>query len=156
MDEQKVWSAVKPDNLPGDDNVPGKAMKMYAVGPGAAPPDDPYDVERNKILSITPKDQDPLLYWHQVARDAQKCAERDRDKLRVADRERNEAKQDLNRFTDRLVGQAASNRNHIPLDLTRLVDMAADGKITLGISLTITSGGCCLSDLDMKGETCGE
>ena len=143
-----VFAAISPDGI-----------KPSAIDPPGLKPEDmcdPYNVERNKILSITPKDYDPLLYWHQVARDAQKCAERDRDKLRVADRERNEAKQDLNRFTDRLVGQAASNRNHIPLDLTRLVEMAVDGKITLGISLTITSGGCCLSDLDMKGERCGE
>lgn len=110
------------------------------AGPGFYTAESITDRERRNILDITPSEQDPLVYWHQVAQDAIKTAEKEREKAKYAVAGRDKAEREFNGLTERLVHQAAANRSNMPLDLTRLIEMASTGKIDLSVSLYISAG----------------
>ena len=92
------------------------------------------------ILRNTPCDQDPLIYWHQVAQDAIKSADKERERTKYALAGRDKAEREFNGLTERLVQQNAANRNDMPLDLSRIIQMASSGTIDLSISLYISGG----------------
>lgn len=96
---------------------------------------------RSKIISITPHGQDPVVFWHQVARDAIKTSEKDRKRAEDARREQARAEHDLQYFTERLVERTADQKARIPLDVSNLVRMARDGEIDLSVSLYINGKG---------------
>lgn len=92
------------------------------------------------ILEITPSDQNPVFYWHQVAMDAIKSAESDQKRAKLAEELRDRAERELNAMTSGLVARTADKRALIPLDMSRLIDMAATGAIDLNVSLFISKG----------------
>ena len=114
--------------------------RIEMTGPGFYTAESASDRERHNIISITPGEQDPLIYWHQVAQDAIKTAEKEREKAKYAVAGRDRAERELNTFTERLVQQTAANRNDMPLDLSRIIQMASSGTIDLSISLYISGG----------------
>lgn len=93
-----------------------------------------------EILRITPDNAQPIIYWHQVAQDAIRSAEKEREKSKYAVMGRDNAQRDLKFFTERLVERAAQQKAAIPLDISNLVRMASDGEITLSVSITISKG----------------
>ena len=114
--------------------------RIEMTGPSFYTAESITDRERRNILDITPGEQDPLVYWHQVAQDAIKTAEKERERAKYAVAGRDKAEREFNGLTERLVRQAAANSNNMPLDLTRLVEMASTGKIDLSVSLYISAG----------------
>lgn len=114
--------------------------RIEMTGPGFYTAESISDRERRDILDITPGEQDPLIYWHQVAQDAIKTAEKEREKAKYAVAGRDKAEREFNGLTERLVQQAAANRSNMPLDLTRLIEMASTGKIDLSVSMYISGG----------------
>lgn len=102
---------------------------------------DMNEMLKKDIIRNTPYDQDPLIYWHQVAMDAIKTADREREKAKHAVEERNKMDNDLTIFTNQLITQAASDKSSLPLDISRLVDMARCGDIDLNVSIGIYGKG---------------
>ena len=96
---------------------------------------------RNEIMRITPELVDPVVYWHQVAQDAIRTAEKERERTKLAVTERERAERDYKLLTERLVSEAADQRSRIPLDVSRLIDMAQTGSIDLNFSIYISKGG---------------
>ena len=96
-----------------------------------------FEVQKMKILDNTPCDQDPVIYWHQVAQDAIKSAEKERERAKYAAAGRDKAERDLNLFTERLIARAASDKSTIPLDISRLVELAQCGDIDLSVNIGI-------------------
>ena len=99
---------------------------------------------RGNILSITPDDQDPIVYWHQVAQDAIKSAESARNQAKQAREELNRSKQSYDNLTDRIARQNTEYRAQIekekaevPFDLSRLVGLAGQGDIDLNVTVQI-------------------
>lgn len=92
------------------------------------------------VLENTPKDQDPVLYWHQVAMDAIKSAESAQKRAKRAEELRDRADNELTAMTSGLVARTADKRALIPLDMSRLIDLAATGAIDLNVSLFISKG----------------
>jgi len=94
--------------------------------------------KRQDILRITPAGQDPVLYWHQVAQDAIRSAEKERERAKYAVAGRDKAERELKDFTARLVQQTATAKSRYPLDLSQLIDKVQDGDIDLNVSLYIS------------------
>ena len=92
------------------------------------------------ITSNTPPDQNPVIYWYQVAMDAIKSAESAQKRAKRAEELRDRADRELNAMTSGLVARTADKRALIPLDMSRLIDMAAAGSIDLNVSLFISKG----------------
>lgn len=95
---------------------------------------------KSKIIHNTPCGQDPVVYWYEVAQDAIKSAEKERERTKYAAAGRDKAEREFNGLTERLVQQAAANRSNMPLDMTRLIEMASTGKIDLSVNLYISGG----------------
>lgn len=95
---------------------------------------------RNKIIANTPEGYDPVIYWHQVAMDAIRGAEKDRESSARAREERDRMKRDYDRLTSRLVDEAARQKSRIPLDVSNLVEMARSGDISLSMSIYVSRG----------------
>lgn len=92
------------------------------------------------ILENTPHDQDPVLYWHQVAIDAIRAQEAAQKRAKRADCLRERAERELNTMTSGLVARTADKRALIPLDMSRLIDMAKFGYIDLDVAISIKRG----------------
>lgn len=92
---------------------------------------------KSKIIHNTPCGQDPVVYWYQVAQDAIKSAEKERERAKYAAAGRDKAERDLNLFTERLIARAASDKSTIPLDISRLVELAQCGDIDLSVNIGI-------------------
>lgn len=92
---------------------------------------------KSKIIHNTPCGQDPVIYWYQVAQDAIKSAEKERERTKYATAGRDKAERDLNLFTERLIARAASEKATIPLDISRLVELAQCGDIDLSVNIGI-------------------
>lgn len=122
------------------ENTKDGMKHVELAGPSFITEESITDRERRDILNITPGEQDPLIYWHHVAQDAIKTAEKERERAKYAVAGRDKAEREFNGLTERLVRQAAANRSNMPLDLTRLVEMASTGKIDLSVSLYISGG----------------
>ena len=90
------------------------------------------------ILRITPAGQDPLIYWHQVAQDAIRSAEKERERAKAAVAGREKAERDLKDFTDHVISMATNRAAAVPLDLTRLIEKVELGDIDLNLSLYIS------------------
>lgn len=93
--------------------------------------------ERADIIRNTPDGADPVVYWHQVAMDAIKSAEKERERTKYAAAERDKAERDLKLFTEQLIARAASDKSTIPLDISRLVELAQCGDIDLSVNIGI-------------------
>ena len=98
----------------------------------------PEENTRDLIIQNTPDGQDPVVYWHQVAMDAVLSSEKDAERTRAAVKERDQARSDLEIFTSRLISQAAREKERVPLDISRLIDMVLDGAIDLNLSFYIS------------------
>jgi hypothetical protein len=98
------------------------------------------EIESRKldILRITPAGQDPLIYWHQVAQDAIRSAEKERERAKAAVAGRDKAERDLKDFTDHVISMATNRVAAVPLDLTRLIEKVELGDIDLNLSLYIS------------------
>ena len=92
---------------------------------------------KSKIIHNTPCGQDPVVYWYQVAQDAIKSAEKERERTKYAAAGRDKAERDLKLFTERLIARAASEKATIPLDISRLVELAQCGDIDLSVNIGI-------------------
>ena len=99
---------------------------------------------RGNILSITPDDQDPIVYWHQVAQDAIKSAESARNQAKQAREELNRSKQSHENLIEGLVRknaeyrtQVEKDKSEVPFDLSRLVGLAGQGDIDLNVTVQI-------------------
>lgn len=92
---------------------------------------------KSKIIHNTPCGQDPVIYWYQVAQDAIKSAEKERERTKYAVAGRDRAERDLKLFTERMVERAASEKSTLPLDISRLVDLARCGDIDLSVNIGI-------------------
>lgn len=112
-----------------------KHVELSGPSPFSAMSDE--DRTRADIIRNTPCNQDPVIYWHQVAQDAIKSAEKERERTKYATAGRDKAERDLNLFTERLIARAASDKSTIPLDISRLVDLARCGDIDLSVSINI-------------------
>ena len=77
------------------------------------------------------------MYWYQVAQDAIKSAEKERERAKYAAAGRDKAERDLKLFTERLIARAASEKATIPLDISRLVELAQCGDIDLSVNIGI-------------------
>ena len=95
---------------------------------------------RNKIIANTPEGYDPVIYWHQVAMDAINGTEKDRNAAKQVREERDRMKRDYDRFTSKLVDEAARQKSRIPLDVSNLVEMARSGDISLSMSIYVSRG----------------
>ena len=96
--------------------------------------------KRNYIVGKTPVGYDPLIYWHQVATDAIKSAEKERENAKQERTERERVAARLNSFTNIVAEKATDQRAKVPLDLSRLIDRAATGDIDLNLSIYISKG----------------
>lgn len=121
-----------------NENTKDEIRHVEMKGPSFYSAESNIDREKKDIIGITPGDQDPLIYWHQVAQDAIKTAEKEREKAKYAVAGRDRADRELKNFTERLVIQAADKRSAIPLDLSRLIEMASDGTISLNVNISIS------------------
>lgn len=92
---------------------------------------------KSKIIHNTPCGQDPVVYWYQVAQDAIKSAEKERERTKYAAAGRDKAERDLKLFTEHLIARAASEKATIPLDISRLVELAQCGDIDLSVNIGI-------------------
>lgn len=92
---------------------------------------------KSKIIHNTPCGQDPVVYWYQVAQDAIKSAEKERERTKYAAAGRDKAERDLKLFTERLIARATSEKATIPLDISRLVELAQCGDIDLSVNIGI-------------------
>lgn len=92
---------------------------------------------KSKIIHNTPCGQDPVVYWYEVAQDAIKTAEKERERTKYAAAGRDKAERDLKLFTERLIARAASEKATIPLDISRLVELAQCGDIDLSVNIGI-------------------
>ena len=95
------------------------------------------DRKRADILRITPPDADPIVYWHQVAQDAIRTAEHERERTKHARADKDKAERDYKYLTERLVDRAAQARARTPLDFTNLIEKARTGDIDLNVSIGI-------------------
>lgn len=95
---------------------------------------------RNKIIANTPEGYDPVIYWHQVAMDSIRSAEKDRESAKQAREERDRMKRDYDRLTRKLVDEAARQKSRIPLDVSNLIEMARSGDISLSMSIYVSRG----------------
>ena len=93
---------------------------------------------RDLIIQNTPPGQDPVVYWHQVAMDAVRSSEKGAERAFAASQERDQARRDLELFTSRLISQAAREKERVPLDISRLIEMVRDGAIDLNLSFYIS------------------
>lgn len=96
--------------------------------------------ERANIIRNTPDGADPVIYWHTVAMDAIRSAERWQVKEKTATAERDNARSDLDRFSNRLIDETARKRSQSPLDLSNLIRMAGLGEIDLNLNISIARG----------------
>lgn len=108
-----------------------------AVNPDSYTFQSESDRKRADIIRITPPDQDPIIYWHQVAQDAIRSAEKERERTKHAVADRNKAQQDYKCLTERLVDRAAQARARTPLDFSNLIEKARTGDIDLNVSIGI-------------------
>lgn len=115
-----------------------KHVELSGPSPFSAMSDE--DRTRADIIRNTPCNQDPVIYWHQVAQDAIKSAEKAQERAKYATEGRDKAERELKYFQERLVSSAASQKSTLPLDISRLVDLASIGNIDLGIHISITKG----------------
>lgn len=118
--------------------VPGKSDPMEAEVTFRLSEDDV--TKYMNITTNTPQDQNPVIYWYQVAMDAIKSAESAQKRAKQADNERARAERELHNLTSGLVERTADKRALIPLDMSRIIDMAAAGTIDLNVSLFISKG----------------
>ena len=95
------------------------------------------DTHKIDIIRNTPHGQDPVVYWYHVAQDAIRSAEKERERAKYATAGRDKAERDLNLFTERLIARAASDKSTIPLDISRLVELAQCGDIDLSVNIGI-------------------
>lgn len=98
------------------------------------------NIRRNNIISDTPVGYDPLIYWRQVATDAIKSVEKERENAKKERTERERISARLNSFTNIVAEKATDQRAKVPLDLSRLIDRAASGDIDLNLSIYISKG----------------
>lgn len=96
------------------------------------------------VLEITPKDQDPVLYWHQVAMDAIKSQESAQNRAKQADAERAKAQRAFDDLTEKTAQRIADYKmrvdketQEVPFDLSRLVGMAHSGDVDLNVNIQI-------------------
>lgn len=94
----------------------------------------------NHITANTPVGYDPLVYWYQVATDAIKSIEKERENAKQERKERERISARLNSFTNIVAEKATDQRAKVPLDFTRLVEKAANGDIDLNVSIYISKG----------------
>ena len=116
-------------------------------GPGGTSivmtPEAKEEVERHaNILRITPEGENPVIYWHQVAQDAIKSAEKERIRAKQAQDELGRTKRSFDNLTERIATKNAEYRTQIekaevPFDLSRLVGMAGEGTIDLNVTIQI-------------------
>lgn len=96
------------------------------------------------IMSITPNDQNPVLYWHQVAMDAIKSQESAQNRAKQADADRAKAQRAFDDLTEKTAQKIADYKmrvdketQEVPFDLSRLVGMARSGDVDLNVSVQI-------------------
>lgn len=96
------------------------------------------------VLEITPKDQDPVLYWHQVAMDAIKAQESAQNRAKQANEERAKAQRAFDDLTEKTAQRIADYKmrvdketQEVPFDLSRLVGMARSGDVDLNVNIQI-------------------
>lgn len=118
--------------MPGKNDPQEAEVRFYLAGDDLT--------KYMNIMNITPQDKNPVLYWHQVAMDAIKSQESAQKRAKQADQDRMRAERDLDHITSGLVERTADKRALIPLDMSRLIDMASIGSIDLGVNIRITHG----------------
>ena len=123
-----------------------KTFVVNGVSPYTSVDEQERDINRRRanIMTITPVDQDPVVYWHQVAQDAIKSAESARNQAKQARDERDKTKHAFDCLTERIAQQNTEYRvqiekekSEVPFDLSRLVGMAGQGDIDLNVTVQI-------------------
>ena len=123
-----------------------KTFVVNGVSPYTSIDEQERDINRRRanIMTITPVDQDPVVYWHQVAQDAIKSAESARNQAKQAREAMNESKRAYDSLTERIAQknteyrmQIEKDKAEVPFDLSRLVGMAQDGTIDLNVTVQI-------------------
>lgn len=92
------------------------------------------------IIEITPPGTDPVLYWHQVAMDAIRAQESAQKQAKQAREDLRRTERELQNLTSGLVARTADKRATIPIDMSRLIDMAKFGYIDLNVTISISKG----------------
>ena len=94
---------------------------------------DATEKERQNILNITPCDQDPVIYWHQVAVDAIHARERSEERIKERNEEYERLKQyeqsERKRVEHDLIGQT------IP-SFRNLLSRVENGDFSMNVQLS--------------------